>query len=39
MKREKGDPQITYEALVEDLDGGDSFCSSIVDVLVRVRLS
>ncbi|KZT42982.1 hypothetical protein SISSUDRAFT_799752 [Sistotremastrum suecicum HHB10207 ss-3] len=36
LKKEKGDPQITYEALVEDLDGGDSFCSSIIDVLVRL---
>ena len=36
MKQQKGDPQITYEALIEDLDPGDSFCTTIIDILVKV---
>jgi hypothetical protein len=34
---EKSEPSISYEAFVEDLDTGDSFTASLVDVLVRVR--
>ena len=36
-KLEKGEPTITYEAFVEDLDEGDSFTSALIDVLVKVR--
>ncbi|KDQ64442.1 hypothetical protein JAAARDRAFT_52391 [Jaapia argillacea MUCL 33604] len=34
-KLEKGEPTITYESFVEDLDEGDSFTTSIVAVLVK----
>ena len=37
MKVEDEKPTITYEAFVEDLDEGDSFTASLVDVLVKVR--
>ena len=30
-------PVITYEAFVEELDACDSFTSSIIDILVKVR--
>lgn len=36
-KLEKTEPQITYEAFVADLAEGDSFTSSLIDVLVKVR--
>lgn len=36
-KIDKVEPSITYEAFVEDLDGGDSFTASLIDVLVKVR--
>ncbi|OBZ70252.1 hypothetical protein A0H81_09631 [Grifola frondosa] len=36
-KLEKGEPSITYEAFVEELDEGDSFTASLIDVLVKVR--
>jgi hypothetical protein len=36
---EKSEPSISYEAFVEDLDGGDSFTTSLVDVLVKVVCS
>ena len=36
-KLDKVEPSITYEAFVEDLDGGDSFTASLIDVLVKVR--
>ncbi|KAI0722707.1 hypothetical protein C8Q76DRAFT_793718 [Earliella scabrosa] len=35
MKVEDEKPTITYEAFVEDLDEGDSFTASLVDVLVK----
>ena len=38
-KIEKSEPTITYEAFVEELDGGDSFTASLIDVLVKVRHS
>ena len=34
---EKGELSITYEAFVTDLDLGDSFTSSLIDILVKVR--
>lgn len=37
-KLEKGEPTITYEAFVNELDIGDSFTSSLVDILVKVRV-
>ena len=37
-KIEKIEPTITYEAFVEELDGGDSFTTTLIEVLVRVRL-
>ncbi len=37
MEVEKDGPSITYEAFVGDLDEGDSFTTSLVDVLVKVR--
>ena len=37
MKVEKDTPAITYETFVEELDEGDSFTTSIIDVLVKVR--
>lgn len=37
MEVEKESPSITYEAFVGDLDEGDSFTASLVDVLVKVR--
>lgn len=36
-KLEKGEPIITYEAFVEELDEGDAFTSALIDVLVKVR--
>lgn len=33
---EKTDTQITYEAFVEDLDRGDSFTTSLIEILVKV---
>ncbi|KAI0797006.1 hypothetical protein C8Q75DRAFT_742994 [Abortiporus biennis] len=33
-KLEKGEPSITYEAFVEDLDEGDAFTSTMIDLLV-----
>lgn len=35
-KLEKTDPSIHYEAFVEELDTGDSFTTSLVDILVKV---
>ncbi|RPD66908.1 hypothetical protein L226DRAFT_608184 [Lentinus tigrinus ALCF2SS1-7] len=35
MEVEKDGPSITYEAFVGDLDEGDSFTTSLVDVLVK----
>ena len=35
-KLEKVEPTITYEAFVEDLDRGDSFTTSLIEVLVKV---
>ncbi|THH33476.1 hypothetical protein EUX98_g708 [Antrodiella citrinella] len=34
-KLEKGEPTITYEAFVEELDEGDAFTSALIDVLVK----
>ncbi|KII95257.1 hypothetical protein PLICRDRAFT_86655 [Plicaturopsis crispa FD-325 SS-3] len=34
-KLEKTEPTMTYESFVEDLDCGDSFTTSIVDILVK----
>jgi hypothetical protein len=30
------DPTITYEAFAEELDTGDSFTTSLIDILVKV---
>ena len=38
-KIEKIEPTISYEAFVEELDGGDSFTTSLIDVLVKVSLN
>lgn len=37
MKVEKDGLTITYENFVELLDEGDSFTTSLVDILVKVR--
>ena len=37
MEVEQDAHTITYEAFVEELDEGDSFTTSLVDVLVKVR--
>jgi len=34
-KLEKVEPTITYEAFIEDLDRGDSFTTSLIEVLVK----
>jgi len=34
-KLEKGEPSITYEAFVEELDEGDSFTVTLIDFLVK----
>jgi len=34
-KLEKTEPTITYESFVEELDGGDSFTTSLIDILVK----
>jgi hypothetical protein len=31
------EPSISYEAFVEDLDPGDSFTTTLTELLVRVR--
>ena len=36
MKVEQEGPSITYEAFVEELDEGDAFTTTLVDVLVKV---
>lgn len=36
-KLEKSEPTISYETFVEDLDRGDSFTTSLIEVLVKVR--
>jgi hypothetical protein len=33
---EPGEPLITYDAFVDDLDTGDSFTASVLDILVKV---
>ena len=35
-KQDKSEPSISYERFVEQLDSGDSFTASIMDVLVKV---
>ena len=37
MKVEKEGPSITYESFVEELDEGDAFTTTLIDVLVKVR--
>lgn len=39
IKLEAGEAPITYEAFVEELDEGDSFTATLVEVLVKVRSS
>ncbi len=39
MKVEKEGPSITYESFVEELDEGDAFTTTIIDVLVKVRVA
>jgi hypothetical protein len=34
---EKTGPTISYENFVDDLDIGDSFTTSLIDILVKVR--
>lgn len=36
-KGERTEPQISFRAFVEELDTGDSFTTTLVDILVRVR--
>lgn len=36
-KLEKLEPSISYESFVEDLDPGDSFTTTLTELLVRVR--
>jgi len=36
-KLEKLEPSISYETFVEDLDPGDSFTTTLTELLVRVR--
>jgi len=36
-KLEKLEPAISYETFVEDLDPGDSFTTTLTELLVRVR--
>lgn len=38
-KLEKAEPTISYETFVEDLDPGDSFTTSLIEILVKVRAS
>lgn len=38
-KLEEGEPSISYEAFVEELDACDSFTSTLIDVLVKVSFS
>jgi hypothetical protein len=38
-KIEKVEPTISYEAFVQDLDGGDWFTTSLIEVLVKVFFS
>ncbi|KAI0080799.1 hypothetical protein K474DRAFT_98140 [Panus rudis PR-1116 ss-1] len=35
IQLEEGEPSISYEAFVENLDEGDSFTTSLIDILVR----
>jgi hypothetical protein len=37
-KIEKIEPTMSYEAFVEELDGGDSFTTTLIEVLVKVSL-
>lgn len=37
-KLEEGQPAISYEAFVQELDTCDSFTSSMIDILVKVRV-
>ena len=37
-KLEKAEPTISYETFVEDLDPGDSFTTSLIEILVKVRV-
>jgi hypothetical protein len=37
-KIDKIEPTISYETFVEELDGGDSFTTSLIDALVKVSL-
>lgn len=36
-KLDKSEPTISYEHFVEDLDIGDSFTTSVIEILVKVR--
>jgi hypothetical protein len=36
-KLDDEEPNISYEALVDDLDVGDSFTTQLIEVLVKVR--
>ena len=38
MKAENDGPTITYGDFIEQLDEGDSFTTSLIDILVKVRL-
>lgn len=39
MKVENESPSITYESFVEELDEGDAFTTTLIDVLVKVRVA
>lgn len=34
---EKAEPRISYDTFVKELDAGDSFTTSLIDILVQVR--
>jgi hypothetical protein len=38
LELEKSEPTISYNAFVEDLDPGDSFTTTLTELLVRVHL-
>lgn len=39
IKLEAGEAPITYETFVEELDEGDSFTATLIEVLVKVSSS
>lgn len=37
LEKEKMEPTISYRDFVEELEPGDSFTTSIIDIMVKVR--